>query len=307
MHRAYNTLVRLRELPGKSEGSPAVVTTGVKRLNFLAPPVETGTRRINIPPDRVVAYFQSIVSADTNDICAFEALGRVVNDDGTVASLGPFFSDRNVSGAEALLVDRLVRKYALKKYLEENISGFLFLNINPGWLAADTPRPKITPTIKWVREYGLEPENIVIEIAEEEFEFGRSHLNLLTDFKNAGFKIALDDYGKKASNFNRLAAFRPDIIKIDKSYIHNSETSHYCREFLRSLASFAEAVGIKVVYEGVETRRQLDICLEIKGMYFQGYLFATPQPSMRNAAVNRSVFTESASNAPTAIIPPRNP
>ena len=307
MHRAYNALLRLRELPGQPEGRPAAVTAGEKRLSFMAPPVETGTRGMNISPDRVVAYFQPIVSADANDICAFEALGRVVNADGTVASLGPFFSDRYVSGAEALSVDRLVRKYALKKYLEENISGFLFININLRWMSADTPRPKITPTIKWVQEYGLAPENIVIEIAEEEFEFGRSHLNLLTDFKNAGFKIVLDDYGQKASNFNRLAAFRPDIIKIDKSYIHNSVTSHYCREFLRSLASFAEAVGIKVVYEGVETRRQLDICLEMKGMYFQGYLFSTPQPSMRDAAVNLSVFTESASNAPTAIIPPGNP
>ena len=306
MRRAYNTLFRLRELPGKSEGSPAAVTAGVKRLSFMAPPVETGTRRINISPDRVVAYFQPIVSADTNDICAFEALGRVVNDDGTVASLGPFFSDRYITGAEALSVDRLVRKYALKKYLEENISEFLFININLGWLTADRHRPKITPTVEWVREYGLKPENIVIEIVEEEFEFGGAHLNLLTEFKNAGFKIALDDYGQKTSNFNRLAAFRPDIIKIDKSYIHNSETSHHYREFLRSLASFAEAVGIKVVYEGVETRRQLDICLEMKGMYFQGYLFSTPQPSMRDAAVNLSVFTESASNAPAAIVPPRN-
>jgi len=296
MHR-YNNTVRLRELANHTEYEPAFAAKGRKRFRLKTHPGETAMRKMNISPDTVVAYFQPIVSAATNDICAFEALGRIANGDGTVASLGPLFSDRYVSGEEALSVDRLVRKYALKKYLEENVSEFLFININLGWLAVDSPRPQITPTVKWVREYGLAPEKIVIEIIEKEFEVDRSHLNLLADFKNAGFKIALDDYGKKASDIKRIAAFQPDIIKMDMSYIHNSETSNHYREYMRALASFAEAVGLKVVYEGVETRRQLDICLEMKGTYFQGYLFGDPQPSMRGVALNRSIFTESTYSA----------
>jgi EAL domain-containing protein (putative c-di-GMP-specific phosphodiesterase class I) len=252
---------------------------------------------MNISPDRIIAHFQPIVSADTSDIYAYEVLGRLAEDDGTVTSLGSFFSDRSVSNEEALAVDRLVRQYALKKYSEENVSEFLFININFSWLAWHGDRPLELPTVKWAREYGVAPEKIVIEISEEEFNSGNTCLNLLADYKNAGFRIALDDYGKNASNIERLAALRPDIIKIDMRYVHSSETSYHYREYLRALASFAEAVGIEVLYEGVETRRQLEICLGIKGRYYQGYFIAPPQPSMRAPSLNRSVFAESASNA----------
>jgi EAL domain-containing protein (putative c-di-GMP-specific phosphodiesterase class I) len=253
--------------------------------------------KMNISPDRVTAHFQPIVSADTNDIYAYEVLGRLSADNGSVTSLGRFFSDRNVPREEALSVDRLVRRYALKKYAEENISEFLFININFSWLAWHTDRPKEAPTVKWTKEYGIAPAKIVIEVTEEEFNSGSACLHLLTEYKKAGFRIALDDYGKNASNIKRLAALRPDIIKIDMSYIHNSEKSYHYLEYLRALASFAEAVGIEVLYEGVETRRQLDICMEIKGRYYQGYFIAPPQPPMSGTLPNRSVFAESASNA----------
>ena len=257
--------------------------------------------KTNITPDRVIAYFQPIVSADTNDVYAYEVLGRLIDDDGDVTSLGRFFSDRNVLPEEALSVDRLVRKYAFKKYAEDNISEFLFININFSRLPWEADRPDETLTVKWTKDFGIAPEKIVIEISEEEFNSGIAALRLLTEYKKAGFRIALDDYGKNASDIDRLAALRPDIIKIDLSYIHNSETSYHYREYLRAIASFAEAVGIEVLFEGVETQRQLDICMEIKGRYYQGYLIGQPQPSMRGPVLNRSIFAESASKAHAAL------
>jgi EAL domain-containing protein (putative c-di-GMP-specific phosphodiesterase class I) len=270
-------------------------------LSLVEPDQTPILKKMNISPEKVVAYFQPIVSADTNDIYAYEVLGRLADDNGSVTSLGRFFSDRNVSREEALSVDRLVRRYALKKYAEENISEFLFININFSWLAWHAERPKEAPTVKWAKEYGIAPEKIVIEITEEEFNSGIACMRLLTEYKHAGFRIALDDYGKNASNIKRLAALRPDIIKIDMSYIHNSEKSYHYLEYLRSIASFAQAVGIEVLFEGVETRRQLDICMDIKGRYYQGYFIAPPQPSMSGALLNRSVFAESAANAHAAL------
>jgi hypothetical protein len=66
---------------------------------------------------------------------------------------------------------------------------------------------------------------------------------------------------------------------------------------LRSLASFADSVGIEVLYEGVETERQLDICISSKGRYYQGFFIALPQSSMRDMVINSSSFSALVENA----------
>jgi hypothetical protein len=60
-------------------------------------------------------------------------------------------------------------------------------------------------------------------------------------------------------------------------------------------------VGIEVLYEGIETREQLDICIDAKGRYFQGFLLAEPQPSILNATVNHDVFSTSSDRSITAL------
>jgi len=84
-------------------------------------------------------------------------------------------------------------------------------------------------------------------------------------------------------------------------YIHNSEKSYHYREYLRSIADFAESVGIEVLYEGIETKEQLDICIALKGRFYQGFLIARPQPSMNDTVINEAVFSESIENLYTVL------
>ncbi|MDR1858348.1 MAG: EAL domain-containing protein [Treponema sp.] len=252
---------------------------------------------MDFSPDNIIAYFQPILSADSNKIYSYEVLGRYIDNDGTVKSLGAFFNDENTTDEEALKADRIVRKYALRKYAEEKRNEYLFINIRLAWLEKFKDRPEELPTIIWMREFGIDPDRIVIEITEQEFNASDAQINVLSYYKNAGFRIALDDYGKNASNIERLSLLQPDIIKIDIDYIHKSEESYHYREYLRMLASFAEAVGIEVLYEGIETQRQLDICMSSRGRFYQGFLFALPQASMRDAIVNHHVFSASGKDA----------
>jgi hypothetical protein len=76
-------------------------------------------------------------------------------------------------------------------------------------------------------------------------------------------------------------------------YIQKCEQSFHYREYLNTLSSFAKRVGIEVLYEGIETQKQLDICIDSKGRYYQGYLLSKPQPSMLNAEVNYDVIKAS--------------
>jgi hypothetical protein len=151
-------------------------------------------------------------------------------------------------------------------------------------------------TLQWAEEFGIALEKLVIEITEEEFNASDAYIRAVVHYKGVGCRIALDDYGKSASDIERLAKLKPDIIKINMEYIHNSEKSNHYREYLRSIANFAESVGIEVLYEGVETKQQLDICMSLKGRFYQGFLLARPQPSMSKVAINDDIFSASIKN-----------
>jgi EAL domain-containing protein (putative c-di-GMP-specific phosphodiesterase class I) len=256
---------------------------------------------MNIAPEKVIAYFQPILSADSKTVYSYEILGRYMDDDGVVHSLGPFFNDLNTTNEEALQVDRLVRKYALKKYAEEKRSEYLFVNIRLAWLTQFTDRPDLMLTLQWAEEFGIALEKLVIEITEEEFNAGDAYIHAILHYKGVGCRIALDDYGKGASDIDRLAEIKPDIIKVNMDYIHSSEKSYHYREYLRSVADFAESVGIEVLYEGIETREQLDICMALKGRFYQGFLIARPQSSMNDAIIDEAVFSESIENLYTVL------
>jgi EAL domain-containing protein (putative c-di-GMP-specific phosphodiesterase class I) len=237
----------------------------------------------------ITAYFQPIIAADTNRIYSYEVLGRYM-DGGTAKSLGNFFS--YAPDEEALKVDRIVRESALRQFAREGNGEYLFINLRLSWIVQYADRPEELPTIMWAKEFGIDLNKLVIEITEEEFyEDNDAFIKVIAHYKNAGCRIAIDDYGRNASHIDRLALLSPDILKIDMSYIHRSEDSYYYREYMKALTSFAEQVGIEVLYEGIETQKQLDICIASGGRFYQGYLLAEPQPSIQNAIANHDVFS----------------
>jgi len=256
---------------------------------------------MNFSEDNLIAYFQPIFSADTNDIYAYEVLGRYVDSDGKVKSLGPFFNNPDTSPEEALKIDRIIRRYGMKKYAEEKRNEYLFINIRLAWILPYAGNPEEMLTLQLAKEFDIAPEKLVIEITEEEFNASEEYIRGIIHYKKAGCRIALDDYGKEASNIDRLAKLQPDIIKINIDYIHNCETSYHYREYLRAIAAFADSVGIEVLHEGVETERQLDICISSKGRFYQGFLLASPQASMRDPVVNSFVFSALIATAYNAI------
>jgi EAL domain-containing protein (putative c-di-GMP-specific phosphodiesterase class I) len=240
----------------------------------------------------ITAYFQPIIAIDTKKVYSYEVLGRSVEEDGTVKSLGHFFS--SALSKDALKIDRIVRRRALEHYANEGGGEYLFINLRLDWIAEYANRPEELPTVQWTRELGIDMSRLVIEITEDEFlEDNEAFSRVMAFYKNMGCRIAIDDYGKNASHIDRLAALSPDIIKIDMSYIHRSEHSYHYREYLKSLTSFAERVGIEVLYEGIETAKQLDICMESQGRLYQGFLVAEPQASIKEAVINFDIFTAS--------------
>jgi EAL domain-containing protein (putative c-di-GMP-specific phosphodiesterase class I) len=229
-------------------------------------------------------------------------LGRYKEENGSVSSMGKFFTGKETSGEDALMCDRIIRRKAIRRYAEDGGGSYLFVNVRLAWLTRFADKPEEMPTVQFAREYGVDFTKLVIEITEDEF-FGDSadYIKVIAFYKDIGCRIAIDDYGKDASQIDRLSALAPDIVKIDMDFIHRSEHSHFYREYLRLITAYADKVGVEILYEGIETKPQLDICVASKGRLFQGYLLAMPGPHTQSALAPCGVFADSLARSAEAL------
>ncbi|MCZ6460233.1 MAG: bifunctional diguanylate cyclase/phosphodiesterase, partial [Gammaproteobacteria bacterium] len=121
--------------------------------------------------------------------------------------------------------------------------------------------------------------NIEIEVTESVFARDTQLVvRELEILQAAGIRIALDDFGTGYSSLNMLRELPLDVIKIDRSFITELETSDQARVLVQHLISIAATLGKQVVAEGVETEVQLQHLIDANCHYAQGYLISKAKP-----------------------------
>jgi len=224
---------------------------------------------------QAVAFFQPFIDTATGLIAGVEALGRLRQEDGTALSVGPLFVDPKVSPSALRRLDREIRDNALSRLDEVPADWFLSINISPRWISRLRPSQPL-PSLKQLRARGIPPERIVFEITE----LGGASLRLpdvVRRYREAGARIAIDDFGAGYSQLDRVLALQPDILKLDMRLFQEAARGGPSGEVVKALAQMAEKTGCWIIAEGVETEAELDFALECGARYVQGYLFAKPE------------------------------
>ena len=90
--------------------------------------------------------------------------------------------------------------------------------------------------------------------------------------------IALDDFGTGYSSLNHIREIPFDVIKVDQSFIKDLDRDSYAKAFVRMVGELAEALGVNLCVEGVETKVQFDILKNMCVDLVQGYYFDRPMP-----------------------------
>ena len=98
---------------------------------------------------------------------------------------------------------------------------------------------------------------------------------MLRSLQEAGYRVALDDFGTGYSSLFNIKNFSLDCIKIDKSFIDGLGKDRHSAAIVNSIVHLAQALGLSIVAEGVETEAQCQM-LRISGCsHLQGFLFGS--------------------------------
>lgn len=235
-----------------------------------------------IATEELHVLFQPIVDANQQAIYGYEALIRGPKASPLHSPLRLF----DVATQAGLLVelDLLCRRLAIHRFAELELPGLLFLNVMPLTIVERDFREGLT--LGFIRESGLPPERVVIELTEHvpihDYDLMRQ---AVAHYRDMGFQVALDDLGAGHSSLRHWSELRPDFVKLDRHFISGIDQEPAKREFLRSILDVARSLDCQLIAEGVETAAE-HLCLwELdRGLtLLQGFYFARPsqQPPLK--------------------------
>jgi EAL domain-containing protein (putative c-di-GMP-specific phosphodiesterase class I) len=121
---------------------------------------------------------------------------------------------------------------------------------------------------------------IMLEITED---------NLMKDLQNVipalhrlneiGVEIAIDDFGTGYSSLAYLTTLPISELKVDRSFVRDLGISPQSSAVVAAIIALARSLGLRVIAEGVETLRQMEVLHRLGVGVMQGFLFSRPVPA----------------------------
>jgi diguanylate cyclase (GGDEF)-like protein len=138
--------------------------------------------------------------------------------------------------------------------------------------------PRLVSVLKQtIKRCCIDARRITLEITESALiENIDGAQEVLTQIRRMGVRIAIDDFGTGYSSLSYLARFRPDVLKLDKSFVDNIVSDETVRTVVEGVIDLAHKLGMAVVAEGVETQDQMDILRDARCDKVQGFLLSRP-------------------------------
>jgi len=128
--------------------------------------------------------------------------------------------------------------------------------------------------------HGLRPADLVVETTEDALSApGANALATARAVRERGIALALDNFGTGYSSLGTLHLLPIDALKLDRSFVHDIETSATARALTGAMLHIARGLDLDVVAEGVETPAQQQFLHAHGCEVLQGYLLSPPLPA----------------------------
>lgn len=265
--------------------SPADDQSSIERLTLLADLHEELTRP---EPETLELHYQPVLDLAGGGITGVEALLRWDH-----PSFGPLDPEMVVGLAEVSgLVNDLARHVVReaittgRRWRDRGVELCMAVNLS----ARNLYDAQLTDWIgALLRDLDVPPSSLKCELTESQLmDDPALSLEILGRLRDIGVRTAIDDFGTGYSSLSYLRRLPVDEIKIDRSFVLQMADDHNDLMIVRTVIDLAHNLGLRVLAEGVEDERTLQLLRSLGCDEAQGHLVGRPMAADRLLASVRS-------------------
>jgi diguanylate cyclase (GGDEF)-like protein len=235
-----------------------------------------------IEHDEFVLHYQPRVELESGKVVGMEALLRWKHPERGLVWPDDFISAAEEMGlivpiGRKMLAEVCQQAHGWHQQYDRRPPLLMSVNISARQLQESNFAEYITQALQ---EFGVDPSAFELEITESVVMGDQDDLSAkLNDLKSLGVRLAIDDFGTGYSSLSYLRYLPVETLKIDKSFISGLGRNPKDRLIASATISLAQALGLAVVAEGVETARQAMQLRKLGCDLAQGNYFAKPLAS----------------------------
>lgn len=227
--------------------------------------------------DRIEIFLQPKISVSEGKAVGAEALVRMRNRDGELIPPVRFVPVLEHTGMIGKLDDIMLDKTFV--FQRECIDK----GIKPVPVSVNISRQRFTSegllnyVVGLQKKYDIDSSLVELEILETTFiDALDTMINVINALREKGFRINVDDFGSGYSSLNQIANIPADIIKFDRVFASRSLKNDKGRQVIKSLIEMLKMVNYDLVFEGIETKEELDAVVSYGCDVIQGFYFDKP-------------------------------
>jgi len=221
--------------------------------------------------------YQPQLSLETNEVVGVEALLRWNHPEKGIISPAEFIPIAEESGLIEQLGDWILREACMQfaAWVEQGLDPIrVSVNLSARQFKNADLAKKICDVLD---EAGMPPQYLTLEITESTSMEDISHTTqVIQQLRDIPVWISIDDFGTGYSSLNYLKDFPINHLKIDQSFVRELEMNSAGKAIVKSIIDLALNLKLKVIAEGVETKEEFDMLVQMGCHEIQGYYFSRP-------------------------------
>lgn len=225
-------------------------------------------------------HYQPQVDTSTGRVLGVEALLRWQHPQLGAISPAEFIPVAENSGL-IWPIGEWVLQTAAHQLKQWRNKGLLQLTMAVNLSARQFHQPQLADMVRRVLQRTDVPaQNFELELTESmAMSDTHSALTALQQLRDLGVKISIDDFGTGYSSLAQLKRFPSYKLKIDQSFVRDIDKGDADKAMVNAMVRMAQAMGLRITAEGVETEQQLHFLRSLGCDEVQGYYFSRPKPA----------------------------
>jgi EAL domain-containing protein (putative c-di-GMP-specific phosphodiesterase class I) len=186
------------------------------------------------------AVFQPVFGFQSGAICGYGGLIREPR--GTLLEMPHALFARASEEGCAIGLERAAARTCIEAFARLGGEGKLFLNFGAEVLQQIVVDLDCAHNL--LRKFRIDPTRIVLDLTEQSIIHDASDfLPVIATLRSTGIQLALDDYGTAQASMNLWVRLRPDVVKVDRFFIHGIVSDSLKFEAVKAMQHFAKASG----------------------------------------------------------------